>query len=1295
MGFFTAGNLLTLGIALLIFVLFRYIDKNNRHKRGLKEYSDSLKKEIGAFMEEQEKAVKDYGIALKVERDSARELMKRLLLSEEELAAKAETIAHIDSQIKSYENSLKELDRMTSRVQENMNRIREESAFVETTGKRLNEAKTRIDGITKELGSLESNFERKNTQALERAVDSMLVGAKSSVSDLSAALETIERQVDEHRQEITKIEDKRATDMARDLEHINNILKTAVEQAGERASKIEEAALANLKEQAEERLRRLKTAEEDRLRGYQESAKARIAEVQSLLKTFQEQWEAERAAWETKDGELRELRAKDIQELAALLEDSGKRQNALLAEAESRLAISLEESDKRLAASLEDSKSRLAASLEESGNRLAASLEGSESRLAASLEESDNRLAATKAAFEAQMRELAELAARTAASQKALLFKAAAEMRQETLETTRAALEEYSGKWQNERTAWEAKDRELRELRDKDIQELNTLFEDSGRRQDASLAESENRLAASLEDSESRLAASLEDSKSRMAALLKESESRLASSLEESDKRLADTKAAFETQMSELAELAAQTAVSQKALLFKAAAEIRQETLETTGAALEEYSGKWQSERSGWENKDRELREQRTKDIQDFNTSIEDSQQRLAAAKAAFEAQMREFSEKTNQTIASQEAQLAKAAEDMKHAALEITEKKLEEYRIAQDAEFRRLETLTDDTMRLDSELRHNMQIVTNRIQEDFSRYEQESAGVRRVEFDKFATSATALRKQMGEIEKELSALKSAAYDNVSEKLKGFEDDFFADLSRRSGDIDQRLIEWQDGLETRLARMGEEAEAGRRDLERGLAEDMRKQLATQDERLLASLERLKAETSAFEERIRGEVKAADESVVSLKEQLSGSLEEARKEADLFIKVEIGKHSLASSETLKQQQRELEAKLGEMSAYIQTRSTEISQLIDASRSDLAEAKDGIAGKVRELDDSIEDARRRVRDLSAETDTRIAAVRSSVEDTERHIKEAVDQTKIVDKAEALRLDLARRIEDLKGDMEHLDQRRAEVLQLENEFVKIKRLEDDVNAKMTRFLTEKRKIETMEADFNRLLKISGAVEEKLGQVTASHDTLQGMELQLRKLHEALGTTEEKFQRIEKKSQLLDNTNDGIDRNFRVLQEAEKLSTRIGGELGRYTEDLSSIRNSIEKLSGESEKARQAIDRIDVLDSHLAEIEERIEYVQKSKQWLAEAETRLEDLNRKAHTQAQLIDTMLKDKGKGKKLPSLDEPGERSTLTLQEKKENVLALARQGWSVEAIAKALKISIGEVQLILQMTHRD
>ena len=985
MGFFTVGNLITLGIVILALILFRQMDRNNRTLKLLRDYSEKLKKELNDFVKEKEKAVKDYGISLNVERDSAKELMNRLQLTEGDLADKAASVARIDNQIKIYENSLAELDQMTSRVQENMSRVRDESAFVESTGRRVSEVKNKLLEFEKNLEDLENRFKKENAEMLEKTSGDMLSGFQTRVSQMGAAADAIGRKVEEHRLAIKKTEEARAAVMTRDTEYINKILSKAVEQAVKRADKMEDAALSSLKQQAEDRILKLKNAEEEKIKGYHESARSRVFEVQSQVKDIREEWRAERNEWELRDKALRDERKKDILEL---------------------------------------------------------------------------------------------------------------------------------------------------------------------------------------------------------------------------------------------------------------------------------------------------------------NNQFQDTQKRLTTAMETMEKQMGELSSRTNSLVSSQEELLQKTAEEMKQKALELSDAKLEEYRHAQDAEFRRLETLADDARNLDAELRRDMLNVVEQFQKDFSVFEDESAGMRKTEAGKFTEETSRIRQEMAEIGKELTDLKSAAYENVSKKLEIFESEFFIDLSRRSSDIDKRFLEWQENLESRLSQMDTEAEAGRKELERVITEDMRKNLSAQDAKIVSELEHLKTETSAFEEAIRGQMSAADDSVSSFKDMLDRGLEEVRKEAEVSIRAELGKNTLAAAEVVKQYQRELDERLREVSEYVQARNGELSEIIDSSKSSLDEARDNFAGKIRELDDSIEDARRRVRDLSAETDGRISQVRSSVEDAERHIREAVDQTKLIDKAEALRLELERRIEDLKDDINRLDQRRAEAAQLENDFVKIKRLEDDVNAKMTRFLSEKRRIETMETDFNRLLQISRAVEEKLTQVTASDDVLQGVQLQIRKLEEALGTTEDKYQRIERKSQILDNTNDGIDRNFRILQESEKISTKIDGDLSRYVDDLEYAKTSIEKLAFDSEKVKEASERIEALDNMLVEIDERISSMQKARKWIADAETRLEELNKQAQIQAKAIDTLVK--GSKSPLPDLG-PG----APPQQKKENVIRLARQGWTVDQIAKTMKISRGEVELILEMMPRD
>ncbi|AEF85133.1 hypothetical protein TREPR_1027 [Treponema primitia ZAS-2] len=319
---FTVGNLLTLGIVVIALILFRQVDRNNRSLDKMRKYGEHLKEDLDGFVAQKEAAVRDYGVELDVHLKSAKELMHRLQVTDEDLGAKATAVANLDEKIKTYDSTLGELVRMTVRVQENLNRIRDESSFVEGVGKRVSEAKEKLTLVEKGLADLGRHFEQENAASLERAAESMLGEVRSTVADLRAAAETVERQVDDHREAVNRVEKSRTENLARDMETVEKTLREAVEQAGLRADKMEEAALVKLREQAMERVQRFQTVVEEKLKVYQESSKARLTDIQDLAKTIKEEWKADFAVMDGQQKNNKEEWKRDIQDLNSQIQDS-------------------------------------------------------------------------------------------------------------------------------------------------------------------------------------------------------------------------------------------------------------------------------------------------------------------------------------------------------------------------------------------------------------------------------------------------------------------------------------------------------------------------------------------------------------------------------------------------------------------------------------------------------------------------------------------------------------------------------------------------------------------------------------------------------------------------------------------------------------------------------------------------------------------------------------------------------------------------------------------------------------
>jgi chromosome segregation ATPase len=703
--------------------------------------------------------------------------------------------------------------------------------------------------------------------------------------------------------------------------------------------------------------------------------------------------------------------------------------------------------------------------------------------------------------------------------------------------------------------------------------------------------------------------------------------------------------------------------------------------------------------------------------LTDLETALAEREKHLSAELGGQEKRLEDLKTHIDRSISELEGSLAQAAEKAGEQALAEADRKLEEYRTVQLSQYRVLESLADDTARLDAELRAYMQETENRVREDFVLFEREAAQGRSALAADFAASAGALRTEMDKVEKGLTALKSRAYENVSDKLKIFEDDFVEDLAERGRNIDHRLEEWQAGMDARLGLLADESAVDRKALEQTFTEHFKARLQEHHEKLIADLEHLKAETAAFEEGIRDEMGQADQSLESFRDQLDRDLREARDTARVSAKAEIGRYGLSMAEALKQSQRELETSLKALSDRVEGRSGEITASLDAVRRETEEWQSKFSAQLREADATVDEGRRRARELAVESDERLSAVRAliqeihaeaalhrtelfshteeqarsldtAIKDADRRLKEFVSQTKLFDKADELKRELEHRIEDLRAEIDLLDQRRTEAAELEAQFAKIKRLEDDVNSKMTRFLSEKRRIELMEADFGRLLQTSQAVEEKLNEVSASDDILQAVQVQIRQLNDALKDVEEKYQRIEKKNQTLEATNSGIDRNFKALQETETAIRHFREDLDRLSAGLDPIRSSIDRLSQSSEKAQEASEKLSTLDLTLKDIEGRIDSMQVAREWLASAETRLEELNRNAQEQVRIMGSLLKEE-RGK-------AGSQSKgAPAMAKRENIISLHRQGWKVDEIARSLKLSKGEVELVLEIGVKD
>lgn len=763
-------------------------------------------------------------------------------------------------------------------------------------------------------------------------------------------------------------------------------------------------------------------------------------------------------------------------------------------------------------------------------------------------------------------------------------------------------------------------------------------------------------------------------------------------------------------------------------------------------------------------------------------------------AKAALAAHKEEIERQLAQSKATAEAAAATMAGLENKVAADF-ERRLGEYSSEVEAKFLRLESVNVDIGVMETGLRDAMAVAQSRVEGDFATF-QAAFKTRSARFEEsFAAEAAALRESMKSLETELDTLKSRAYDNVSEKLKVFEDEFFTDLKARSEGIDARLEAWRQDLERKLGELSSAEAAERVQAERLAMDELRAHLADSQAKAQEQLEKLRDRVQGIADGISAQGGMAKDSLEALKTAVLEDAADARKTAQAYVEAELARLNLESGTRIKEAEKALEAELARLGSGIASETEGLRALREAAtgaatafsqdfkvslgetkarleaelgafktatigltaslRTDYEAQRDGftkqsqaererlgkelasladrsaelrqdlssrinqaLEGFTRGYEGFIADLGRRQKEAEAEAETRLRAFRDAAGDIslkveaaraqafgkvetegsrlsqvlaeiDREQKAYIAQSKVFEKTEALKEDLEKSIETMKQDLGRLDARRAEIAEIENQLGRIRRLEDEMGQKLARFLAEKKRIDALEADFSRLSEVSLGVDRKLEEVTGQSDALTETQTRIRKLLELSGEAEAKLERLEKKAAVLDATAEAVDKNFQQTQGVEKLLAGFGAELKRLPERIQEIKRSVDELASGKDRADEAVRKLGELDSILKDAEKRIADAQKAREWLARAETRLEEVNRQASEQLKLLSTLLKEEGSASKAGA-SRGAPPSTV-----QDTVRKLARQGWAPEEIARAVKVSRGEVELILELGGKD
>jgi chromosome segregation ATPase len=1277
---FSIGDLVTLGIVLLILLLFRALDRNNRSLEKLKRFSDKIIENLGAFIEEKTARMKNLSEELSEGLDRGKELLNRVRDAEDALSARSQSFDSVRKQIADYDRALGELVGLSGRVDHDVKRIREEAGFVDGVEKRLKEASLEIARLENELPSVRGAIAEAGRQGREAVAaqiarlekdipaweEKLTAASRQRLDAVSAQITRLEKEIPAQQEKLSSTGRQGVESVMAEIARIKKempVLKDAIAATGQQGR---EAILSEIA-----RMKRECAAVKDEIdaacRLGKETVAAEVSRIEKEIPALEEKLaEAGRRGLESVSGEIVRVSG-EIPALKEAIATAARQGREEVSAEFARMQAEIPLLEEKLTA---ESRQRLEAFAVEI-IRLEKQIPALDEKLANAGRQG---LESVNGEVVRIQEEIPFLQEKFAAANRKSIEEAAAHVLSSVEEITRGMREDV--------------DRSEAKIKD---------FAAYIARLDASVESVEKERISSL----AKTLDSFEvDLRGRRSALFEEVSVQIGSLVAEAESQLA----------------------RQRHLLEEGAK--RGETLEG------------------------------------------------------------EVFARLRETIQNDEVALGKAIEKI--------ELRLQDYEGEVDYRFKKLEEVGSDVAALDRSLRDSMENTAAGAREEMKKLSGELVVEWNSQIASVQSEKARLAAGMSELAEGLSNLKSSAYQDVSEKLQVFEDEFFADLRGRSSSMQEKIQGWQGEVEKRLSDIALKYALEREKLEKTYQEELRVSFENLKKNSSEELARIELNVTGLETSVRERISGSEESLAELRESVRSEMEKTRKDSSALFERELAAARDEADVATKKMQRDLELRLKGLSGELEAGKKELAEMMGAARAELvvwqgrvrqqmteteadltenistasADAQSAIGnirdefaaqkeqlivstnGERMELQNELDLLGERLAgfqtELSRTTETAVESLRKELEafqlesqkrmrdtqtDVEARIKEFkillgenrekaeaqqeklfgkieesyrlltvdlgeidkrvkgfVGQTKVFERADALKISLEGSIEEMKKELTKMNAERADLTEIEVQLSKTKRLAEEVSAKLSRFLAEKRRIEDMDGEFKKILTMSREVDLKLDTLTSSNDALQQIQAKIRQFEEMGREVENGFERLEKKQEIITVTSEGVEKNFQRLEGIEKLLSSAGREAENLSLKVQSLRADLEAMAVSKKDADSVMRIAGELDGTMNELESRLEKAQGAREWLARTETRFEEIGKQAQEQVRLLESILKAEAKTGK-------GDRGAPPL-DKRETVIKLSHQGWSVQEISRVTQLSRGEVELILELAPK-
>ncbi len=1242
---FNIGDLVVLLIVVIILAVYRQLDRNNRSIDKVKRFVERAQNEMDEVVSEKVTMLKDIGIEIDVHQKAARQILSRIQSVEDGLEKRSESMEEIAQRLGEYERALDELVQMTRRTEENIGRVRDESEYVDKVGRRIKAAQTKIEELNASLPKIVSGFETQNVKRMEEVesrffaqgeqrfaqLDTRIEGAAARVQDFSEQVAQLQAETDEQVQKarlgLEELSDARERELN---DRSQEILRNAIAEIGdaregalEVASDITERH-STLRDEMDENVERVRALLDEQFTEYRE----RIDDLGNRGARLET--EALVALGERIDADVARLREEHAGSVRSVLGE-------LRSELDARVA-SFTERTEALDRGVEDWKERTHNHLAELEQQVAELRERSEREISDQRDVLDRRIAEVSEHFEnhriavergfAQVdRQLAEATAGATQRQEAALGDLRSEAVQRSDSISRE-MGEFAERFENQRTRLESLHGEMQDR-----------LREVGAAADAGAVSLSERLDQFVNFFSERLGNDERELEARVFQAIDERLGEYENQVNYRFSRIEAVNADLDT-LEETLRRAMERVSERVRGDFKRFVEEMNDRRDADRKESEDQMGLLHGEIENLEGRLNDLKEQAYVSVSEKLKVFEDE----------FFSDLREQSNRMDQRITewNDEVESRLLAIGAEHAA-------------------RREEYEADNDERLTQKFHELSGGVTARL----AKAEEQIESFRSSLAARAQAADETLATFTEQVNAELADARERASLSMRQELGKYDTSMSGEIQNVQGRLAEDLRRVETDVRDRTSNLDE------------LVESVRSEVTLWQTKVLSQLQGSEADVEAQLADFRV---ATSDNIRTIRSEYSD-------ERDRLVAESAEERARITDELdrLSQRAEALDTALEEKSTTLlrdfDTRFSTLREEFDTYRRGVHATLESSGDEFRSF---VADTREQLQSMQAkmfgkvEEETRVLTV--NLQEIEKRQKAFVEQTRLFERADSLKIHLEEQIGALKTDLGRLETAREEVREIENQLGKIRRASADVTDKMARFMAEKRRVDLLEDDYRRLIELSQSAESKLEQINSREDQLQEVAVYLRSLEELQKEVAVRFDRLEKRRSQIDQTVDALEENNRALTDLEDRLKGVQDEVAVLPSQVGEITRQLESLSRNRENTDRAVAQLNALDSTLNDIETRMQSLQKAREWLAGTETRLGQLQREADEQIKLLGSIMREEVK-KEAPRTGAPPSSVRETIQK-------LARQGWKVDEIARATKISKGEVELILELSSR-